>query len=129
MVKQSTKYVTETIYGTHSFTSESVALAFETLADKIMFESNFKIEQAGDDSFRFKANNRYDLVFSEWKGLRLVEVYDPEPYVSTTKVLNLYNKGLIYELYRGVVSLSLAENHILDLETAFERYLQLVKEI
>ena len=41
MVKQSTKYVTETIYGTHSFTSESVALAFETLADKIMFESNF----------------------------------------------------------------------------------------
>lgn len=129
MVKQSTKYVTETIFGTHSFTSEAVALAFETLADKIMFESNFKIEQVGDDSFRFKANNRYDLVFSEGKGLRLVEVYDPEPYVSTSKVLNLHNKGLIYELYRGVVSLSLAENHILDLETAFERYLQLVKEI
>jgi hypothetical protein len=69
------------------------------------------------------------LVFSERKGLRLVEVYAPEPYVSTSKVLNLYDKGLIYELYRGVVSLSLAENHILDLETAFERYLQLVKEI
>ena len=73
------------------------------------------------------------MVFSERKGLRLVEVYDPEPYVSTSKVsskvLNLYDKFLIYELYRGVVSLSLAENHILDLETAFERYLQLVKEI
>ena len=129
MVKQSTKYVTETIYGTHSFTSESVALAFETLADKLMFESNFNIEQTGDDSFRFKVNNRYDLVFSEGKGLRLVEVYDPEPYVSTRKILNLYDKGLIYELDRGVVSLSLAENLISDLETAFDRYLKLVKEI
>lgn len=127
MVK--TKYVTETIYGTHSFTSESVALAFETLADKLMFESNFNIEQAGDDSFRFKVNNRYDLVFSEGKGLRLVEVYDPEPYVSTSKVLNLYDKGLIYELDRGIVSLSLVEDLTLDLETAFDRYLHLVKEI
>ena len=127
MVKQSTKYVTETIYGTHSFTSESVALAFETLADKIMFESALKIKQAGDDYFRFKVNNRYDLVFSEAFGLRLVEDYDPEPYVSTAKVLSLYEKGLIYELDRGVVSLKLVES--LDLETAFEWYLALAKEI
>jgi hypothetical protein len=127
MVKQSTKYVTETIYGTHSFTSESVALAFETLADKIMFEFTLKIKQAGDDCFRFKVNNRYDLVFSEDFGLRLVEEYDPEPYVSTRKLLDLYEKGLIYELDRGVVSLKLAESF--DLEKAFERYLQLAKDI
>lgn len=127
MVKQSTKYVTETLYGTHSFTNEVVALAFETLADKVMLESNLKLKQASDDSFRFKVSNRYDLVFSGEGGLRLVEDYDPEPYVSTRKVLNLYDKGLIYELDRGVVSLSLAE--ILDLETAFERYLELAKEI
>lgn len=127
MVKQSTRYVTETLYGTHSFTNEVVALAFETLADKVMLESNLKLKQASDDSFRFKVSNRYDLVFSEEGGLRLVEDYDPEPYVSTRKVLNLYDKGLIYELDRGVVSLSLAE--ILDLETAFERYLELAKEI
>lgn len=127
MVKQSTRCVTETLYGTHSFTNEVVALAFETLADKVMLESNLKLKQASDDSFRFKVSNRYDLVFSEEGGLRLVEDYDPEPYVSTRKVLNLYDKGLIYELDRGVVSLSLAE--ILDLETAFERYLELAKEI
>ena len=127
MVKQSTRFVTETLYGTHSFTNEVVALAFETLADKVMLESNLKLKQASDDSFRFKVSNCYDLVFSEEGGLRLVEDYDPEPYVSTRKVLNLYDKGLIYELDRGVVSLSLAE--ILDLETAFERYLELAKEI
>lgn len=127
MVKQSTRYVTETIYGTHSFTNEVVALAFETLADKLMFESNLKIQQASDDCFRFKVNNRYDLVFSEENGLHLVEDYDPEPYVSTKKVLDLYDKGLVYELNRGVVSLKLVES--LDLETAFEWYLALAKEI
>lgn len=127
MVKQSTRYVTETLYGTHSFTSEVVASAFETLADKIMLESNLKIKQASDDSFRFKVNNRYDLVFSEDGGLRLVEDYDPEPYVSTKKVLDLYDKGLLYDLDRGVVSLKLAESF--DLEMAFERYLELVKEL
>lgn len=127
MVKQSTRYVTETLYGTHSFTNEVVALAFETLADKIMLESNLKIKQASDTSFRFEVNNRYDLVFSEEGGLRLVEDYDPEPYVSTKKVLNLYDKGLLYELNQGVVSISLAE--ILDLELAFERYLEFVNVI
>lgn len=127
MVKQSTRYVTETIYGTHYFTSEVVASAFENLADKLMFESNLRIKQASDDSFRFKVNNRYDLVFSEENGLHLVEDYNPEPYVSTKKVLDLYDKGLLYVLDRGVVSLKLAE--VLDLETAFERYLELVKEL
>ena len=63
MVKQSARYVTETLYGTHSFTSEVVALAFENLADKIMFESALKIKQASDDSFRFKVNNR---LFGGW---------------------------------------------------------------
>ena len=127
MVKQSTRYVTETVYGTHSFTSEVVALAFETLADKIMLEFDLELKQASDDYFRFGVTNRYDLVFSEEGGLRLVEDYDPEPYVSTRKVLDLYEKGLLYELDRGVVSLKLAE--VLDLENAFERYLKLMKEI
>ena len=60
-------------------------------------------------------------------GLRLVEDYDPEPYMSTAKVLHFYESGLLYELDRGVVSLILAKT--LDFETDFERYLQLVKEI
>lgn len=127
MVKQSTRYVTETLYGTHSFTNEVVALAFETLADKIMLDYDLELKDVSDDYFRFGVTNRYDLEFSEENGLRLVEEYDPEPYVSTRKVLDLYEKGLLYELDRGVVSISLAE--ILDLETAFERYVELAKEI
>lgn len=127
MVKQSTRYVTETLYGTHSFTNDVVALAFETLADKIMLDYDLELKDASDDYFRFGVTNRYDLEFSEENGLRLVEEYDPEPYVSTRKVLDLYEKGLLYELDRGVVSISLAE--ILDLETAFERYVELAKEI
>ena len=127
MVKQSTRYVTETLYGTHSFTNEVVALAFEILADKIMLDYDLELKDASDDYFRFGVTNRYDLEFSEENGLRLVEEYDPEPYVSTRKVLDLYEKGLLYELDRGVVSISLAE--ILDLETAFERYVELAKEI
>ena len=126
MVKQSTSYVTETVYGNHSFTSEKTALALEKIAYKAMIDYDLELEEASDDSFRFKASNCYDLVFSEGSGLRLVESYDPEPYVSTKKVLNLYDKGLIYELDRGVVSLTLAEP--LDLETAFERYLNFVKQ-
>lgn len=127
MVKQSTRYVTETLYGTHSFTNEVVALAFETLADKIMLDYDLELKDASDDYFRFGVTNRYDLEFSEENGLRLVEEYDPEPYVSTRKVLDLYEKGLFYELDRGVVSLKLAE--VLDLGIAFERYLKLMKEI
>ena len=92
MVKQSTRYVTETLYGTHSFTNEVVALAFETLADEAMLDYDLELNAASDDSFRFKVSNRYDLVFSEEGGLRLVEDYDPEPYVSTRKVLNLHKK-------------------------------------
>lgn len=127
MVKQSTRYVTETVYGTHSFTNEVVALAFETLANKAMVDYELELNAASDDSFRFKVSNRYDLVFSEEGGLRLVEDYDPEPYVSTRKVLNLHKKGLIYTLDRGVVSLKLAETF--GLEIAFELYLDLVREI
>ena len=127
MVKQSTTYVTETVYGNHTFTSETVAQALETIVYKAMIEHDLELKQAGDDSFRFKVNNRYDLVYFEENGLRLVEDYDPEPYVSTAKILRLYDNGLLYELDRGVVSLILAET--LDFETDFERYLQLVKEI
>lgn len=125
MVKQSTSYVTETVYGNHSFTSEKVALALEKIAYKAMIDYDLELKEASDDSFRFKASNRYDLVFFEEIGLRLVEDYDPEPYVSTKKVMYLYEKGLLYELDRGVASLTLAE--IFDLETTFERYLELVK--
>lgn len=127
MVKQSTSYVTETVYGNHSFTSEKVALAFEEITYKAMIDYDLELKEARDDSFRFKASNRYDLVFFEETGLYLVEVYDPEPYVSTKKVLDLYEKGLLYELDRGVVSLKLAD--ALDLETAFERYLELAKHL
>ena len=127
MVKQSTSYVTETVYGNYPFTSEVVATALETLAYKAMIDYDLELKEAKDDSFRFKASNHYDLVFFEETGLYLVEAYDPEPYVSTKKVLNLYEKGLLYELDRGVVSLKLAE--ALDLETAFERYLELAKHL
>ena len=127
MPKRTLLYTAETVYGNHSFTSEKVALAFEKIAYKAMIDYDLELKDASEDSFRFKVSNRYDLVFSEEGGLRLVEDYDPEPYVSTKKVLNLYDKGLIYELDRGVVSLKLVE--VLDLETAFERYLQLAKEI
>ncbi len=127
MPKRTLLYTAETVYGNHSFTSEKVALALEKIAYKAMIDYDLELKETSDDSFRFKASNRYDLVFSGENGLRLVEDYDPEPYVSTRKVLNLYDKGLIYELDRGVASLSLAE--VLDLETAFERYLNLVKDI
>lgn len=127
MPKRTLLYTAETVYGNHSFTSEKVALALEKIAYKAMIDYDLELKETSDDSFRFKASNRYDLVFSDENGLRLVEDYDPEPYVSTRKVLNLYEKGLMYELDRGVVSLKLAE--VLDLETAFERYLKLVKEL
>ena len=127
MPKRTLLYTAETVYGSHSFLSEKTALALEKFAYKAMIDYDLELKQTSDDYFRFKVTNRYDLEFSPELGLRLVEEYDPEPYVSTKKVLNLYEKGLIYELDRGVVSLILAET--LDLETAFERYPQLVKEI
>lgn len=127
MPKRTILYTVETVYGNFSFLSEKTALLLEKIAYKAMIDYDLELKQTSDDSFRFKVSNRYDLVFSEEGGLRLVEDYDPEPSVSTRQVLNLYDKGLLYELDRGVVSLSLAE--ILDLETAFERYLQIVKEL
>ena len=131
MVKQSTTYVTETVYGNHTFTSETVAQALEIIAYKAMIDYDLELKQAGDDSFRFKVNNRYDLVYSEEGGLRLVEDYAPEPFVNTTKVLRLYNKGLLYELDSGVVSLTLSLKHypVSSFEETFERYLALAKEI
>lgn len=131
MVKQSTTYVTETVYGNHTFTSETVAQALETIAYKAMIDYDLELKQAGDDSFRFKVNNRYDLVYSEEGGLRLVEDYNPEPFVNTTKVLRLYNKGLLYELDSGVVSLTLSLKHysVSSFEETLERYLELAKEI
>lgn len=127
MPKRTLLYTAETVYGNYSFLSEKTALLLEKLAYKAMIDYDLELKQTSDDYFRFKLTNRYDLEFSPELGLRIVEEYDPEPYVSTEKVLNLYEKGLIYELDRGVVSLKLAE--VLDLETAFERYVQLVKEI
>lgn len=127
MPKRTLLYTAETIYGNYSFLSEKTALLLEKIAYKAMVDYDLELKQISDDYFRFKVTNCYDLEFSPELGFRLVEEYDPEPYVSTKKVLNLYDKGLVYELDRGVVSLTLAE--ILNLETAFERYLQLVKVI
>lgn len=127
MPKRTLFYTTETVYGNYTFQSEKAALALEKLAYKAMVDYDLELKQAGDDYFRFKVTNRYDLEFSSETGLRLVEEYDPEPYVSTKKVLNLYDKGLIYELDRGVASLSLTEPT--DFVKDFERYLNLVKTL
>lgn len=127
MPKRTLIYTAETIYGNYSFLSEETALLLEKIAYTAMIDYDLELKQTSDDYFRFKVTNRYDLEFSPELGLRLVEEYDPEPYVSTKKVLKLYDKGLIYELDRGVVSLKLAE--VLDLEIAFKRYLELAKEI
>lgn len=131
MVKENTVYVTETVYGNHSFTSEIVAKALELIAYKAMIDYDLELVQVGDDSFRFKINNRYDLCYFEEGGLRLVEAYDPEPYVSTAKVLRLYDKGLLYELDSGVVSLKLdlKSCDVLSFEETSERYLELVTKI
>lgn len=127
MPKRTLIYTTETVYGNHSFLSEKVALALEKIAYEAMVEYDLELKQVDDDSFRFKVTNRYDLVFFDETGLLLVASYDPEPYVSTDKILKLYDKGLLYEMDRGVVSLRLKEP--LKLEKTFERYLELVKEI
>lgn len=127
MPKRTLIYTTETVYGNHSFLSEKVALALEKIAYEAMVEYDLELKQVDDDSFRFKVTNRYDLVFFDETGLLLVESYNPEPYVSTDKILKLYDKGLLYEMDRGVVSLRLKEP--LELEKTFERYLELVREI
>lgn len=127
MPKRTLIYTTETVYGNHSFLSEKVALALEKIAYEAMVEYDLELKQVDDDSFRFKVTNCYDLVFFDETGLLLVESYNPEPYVSTDKILKLYDKGLLYEMDRGVVSLRLKEP--LELEKTFERYLELVKEI
>ena len=127
MPKRTLLYTAETVYGNHSFLSEKVALALEKIAYKAMIEFDLELKQVSDNSFRFKVNNCYDLVFSEETGFCLVEDYDPEPYVSTDKIMKLYEKGLLYEMDRGVVSLRLKEP--LELEKTFERYLTIVKDL
>ena len=127
MPKRTLLYTAETVYGNFSFLSEKVALALEKTAYKAMIEFDLELKQVSDDSFRFKVNNRYDLVFSEETGFCLVEKYDPEPYVSTDKILKLYEKDLLYELNRGVVSLKLEDP--LDVEQDLERYLTIVKDL
>lgn len=127
MPKRTLLYTAETVYGNHSFLSEKVALALEKIAYKAMIEFDLELKQVSDDSFRFEVNNCYDLVFSEETGFCLVEDYTPEPYVSTDKIMKLYEKGLLYEMDRGVVSLRLKEP--LELEKTFERYLTIIKDL
>lgn len=127
MPKRTLLYTAETVYGSYSFLSEKTALLLEKIAYKAMIDYALELKQTSDDYFRFKVTNRYDLEFSSELGFRLVEEYDPEPYVSTKKILNLYDKGLNYELDRGVVSISLIEPT--DLVQDFKRYLELAKEI
>lgn len=127
MPKRTLLYTAETVYGNHSFLSEKVTLALEKIAYKAMIEFDLELKQVSDNSFRFKVNNCYDLVFSEETGFCLVEDYDSEPYVSTDNIMKLYEKGLLYEMDRGVVSLRLREP--LDVEQDFERYLTVVKDL
>lgn len=127
MPKRTLLYTAETVYGNYSFLSEKTALLLERIAYTAMIDYDLELKQTSDDYFRFKVTNRYDLEFSPELGLRFVEEYDPEPYVSTKKVLNLYDKGLNYELDRGVVSISLMEST--DLVQDFKKYMELAKEI
>lgn len=127
MPKRTLLYTAETVYGNFSFLSEKTALLLEKIAYTAIIDYDLELKQTSDDYFKFKVTNRYDLEFSPELGFRLVEEYDPEPYVSTKKVLNLYDKGLNYELDRGVVSISLIEST--DLVQDFKRYLELAKEI
>lgn len=127
MPKRTLLYTAETVYGNYSFLSEKTALFLERIAYTAMIDYDLELKQTSDDYFRFKVTNRYDLEFSPELGLRFVEEYNPEPYVSTKKVLNLYDKGLNYELDGGVVSISLMEST--DLVQDFKKYMELAKEI
>lgn len=127
MPKRTLLYTAETVYGNYSFLSEKTALLLEKIAYKAMIDYGLELKQTSDDYFRFKVTNRYDLEFSPELGLRLVEEYEPEPYVTTSKILHLYDIGLNYELERGVVSISLMETT--DLVQDFKKYMELAKEI
>ena len=127
MPKRTLLYTAETVYGNYSFLSEKTALFLERIVYTAMIDYDLELKQTSDDYFRFKVTNRYDLEFSPELGLRFIEEYNPEPYVSTKKVLNLYDKGLNYELDGGVVSISLMEST--DLVQDFKKYMELAKEI
>ena len=88
MVKETKVYSTETVYGNYNFASKELAVAFEQLADKAMFDYDLKISFITESYVRFKLNNNYDLELDSESRVRLVEDYEPEPYVSTQKILN-----------------------------------------
>ena len=126
MVKETKVYSTETVYGNYNFSSKELAVAFEQLADKAMFDYDLKISFITESCVRFKLNNNYDLELDSDGRVRLVEDYEPEPYVSTQKILNLYEKGFVYTLDRGVANVELKEPK--DLESDLKKYIQLVKK-
>lgn len=126
MVKETKVYSTETVYGNYNFSSKELAVAFEQLADKAMLDYDLKISLVTKYSVRFKLNHKYNLELDLDGHIRLVEDYEPEPYVSTQKILDLYEKGFVYTLDRGVVTVELKEPK--DLEFDFKKYIQLVKK-
>lgn len=129
MGKETKVYSTETVYGNYSFASKELAVAFEQLAYKAMFDYDLGISLIADNCVLFKLNNRYDLELNAEGCVRLVEHYDPEPCVSIQKVLyllDLYEKGFVYTLNRGVAIVELKEQK--DLESDFKKYIQFVKK-
>lgn len=126
MVKETKVYSTETVYGNYNFSSKELAVAFEQLADKAMLDYDLEISLVTKYSVRFKLNHKYNLELDLDGHVRLVEDYEPEPYVSTQKILDLYEKGFVYTLDKGVVTVELKEPK--DLESDFKKYIQLVKK-
>ena len=104
-----------------------MAVAFEQLATQAMFDYDLEISLVTKYSVRFKLNHKYNLELDLDGHIRLVEDYEPEPYVSTQKILDLYEKGFLYTLDRGVAIVELKEPKVL--ESDFKKYIQLVKKI
>ena len=126
MVKETKVYSAETVYGNYNFESKELAVAFEQLATQAMFDYDLKISFITEYCVRFKLNNNYDLELDSEGRVRLVEDYEPEPYVSTQKILDLYEKGFVYTLDRGVATIELKESK--DFESDFKKYIQFVKK-
>ena len=126
MVKETKVYSTETVYGNYNFESKELAVAFEQLATQARLDYDLGISLITNDCVRFKLNNRYNLELDLEGHIRLVEDYEPEPYVSTQKILDLYEKGFVYTLDREVAIVELKEQK--DLESDFKKYIQFVKK-
>lgn len=126
MVKETKVYSTETVYGNYNFASKELAVAFEQLATQAMLDYDLEISLITKYSVRLKLNNKYNLELTLDGHIRLVEDYDPEPYVSTQKILDLYEKGFLYSLDGGVATIELKESK--DLESDFKKYIQFVKK-